>query len=159
MTQTQIDRRQIRFERSKAGRRMRLLDQLGQLGFTRGEANSLVRIEMTLHSWGEHECNGNIQREGDDCDGKPRWFSDYANENNGKGYLIADRERGALKRLDKIIRDVNTRAVGDMRKPMLSYYHQTDPRGAALYIIRPGDVREGEDVGSVYNRGICVCGR
>jgi hypothetical protein len=35
-------------------------------------------------------------------------------------------------------------------------YIQTDPRGAALYILRPGDVPEGKDAGAYYNRGICV---
>ena len=38
----------------------------------------------------------------------------------------------------------------------LTFYIQSDPRGAALYIIRPGDVPEGADVASCYNRGICV---
>lgn len=39
----------------------------------------------------------------------------------------------------------------------LTFYHQTDPRGCALYIIRPGDVPEGEDVSAYYSRGIAVC--
>lgn len=38
----------------------------------------------------------------------------------------------------------------------LSYYIQSDPRGASLYIIRPGDVPEGASVGGYYSRGICV---
>ena len=29
-------------------------------------------------------------------------------------------------------------------------------REAALYILRPDDVREGEDVSSIYNRGTAV---
>lgn len=33
---------------------------------------------------------------------------------------------------------------------------QTDPRGAALYILRPGDVSDGADVSSCYTRGICI---
>jgi hypothetical protein len=35
-------------------------------------------------------------------------------------------------------------------------YVQGDPRGASLYIIRQGDVPEGQDVDSYYNRGIAV---
>jgi hypothetical protein len=42
------------------------------------------------------------------------------------------------------------------RYKKLSSYIQTDPRGAALYIIRPGDVPEGGDVNAYYSRGICV---
>ena len=38
----------------------------------------------------------------------------------------------------------------------MSAYIQTDPRGAALYIIRPGDVPPGSSVDSCYSRGICV---
>lgn len=38
----------------------------------------------------------------------------------------------------------------------LDWYHQGDPRGCAVYVLRPGDVREGEDKGSVYSRGIAV---
>jgi hypothetical protein len=36
-------------------------------------------------------------------------------------------------------------------------YLQTDPRGAALYIIRPDDIPEGKDVSAYYSRGLCVC--
>ncbi len=38
----------------------------------------------------------------------------------------------------------------------LSTFIQSDPRGAALYIIRPGDIPEGSTVDSCYTRGICV---
>lgn len=58
----------------------------------------------------------------------------------------ADRETGALRRLASILAAHDT----------LAYYVQTDPRGAALYILRPGDVPPGEDKGSYYTRGICV---
>ena len=126
---------------------------------------------MTLHRWAEHECNGNIQREGDQGDGAPRWFSDYAIERDAspKGFRIPDRERGALKRLAAIILSRNLRrresyaiaaANGVPATPSdVTFYHQGDPRGAALYILSPGDVPEGKDAGSYYSRGICVCGR
>ena len=55
-------------------------------------------------------------------------------------------ERGAQKRLAKIM----------ARYPGYQAYVQGDPRGAALYILRPGDVPEGADVASCYNRGIAV---
>ena len=40
--------------------------------------------------------------------------------------------------------------------PKLSAYIQGDPRGAALYILRPGDVPAGEDPDAYYSRGIAV---
>ena len=138
-----------------ATERARLVETLRTLGFTFDEARSLIRIEMTLHRWSEHECNGNIQREGDDCEGKPRWFS--GNGGSEKGYRINDRERGALKRLERIIGNRNARP--DMNPAALGFYHQGDPRGAALYIIRPGDYCDGQTVDSCYTRGVCVCGR
>lgn len=61
-------------------------------------------------------------------------------------YKIADREGGALKRLGKIM----------AKYPALTAYHQTDPRGAALYVIPRADIPEGADIGSCYNRGVAV---
>jgi hypothetical protein len=59
---------------------------------------------------------------------------------------VADRETGARKRLAKIMENY----------PNLSAYVQGDPRGASLYILRPGDVPEGKDVDSYYSRGLAV---
>ena len=68
----------------------------------------------------------------------------------GKDYMtytaIADRERGAQVRLQKIMQ----------RYPKLHAYVQTDPRGCALYVIRPGDVPPGSKVCECCNRGIAV---
>jgi hypothetical protein len=43
------------------------------------------------------------------------------------------------------------------RKPGFRAYHQTDPRGCSLYIIRPGDIEAGGNVHALYNRGIALC--
>ncbi len=59
---------------------------------------------------------------------------------------LPDRERGAKHRLARIMK----------RYPTLSAYIQTDPRGCALYILRPGDVPEGKEVSCYYSRGIAV---
>ena len=69
------------------------------------------------------------------------------NEKKPRYYRVPDRERGALKRLAKIME----------RYPTLKAYVQGDPRGAALYILRPGDVPEGKDADAYYSRGIVVC--
>ena len=124
------------------------------LGFTDTEANQLRRISMTLNRWYELECGteaGYIER--DEETGKPYRVHEY----RGKQYrtTTADRETGAVKRLQAII---NARNIRQPRAddPLLSYYLQTDPRGAALYILRPQDVPTGESPAAYYSRGICV---
>ena len=85
---------------------------------------------------------------------------------NGKTtrYKVADREAGARRRLEEIIRAVNERRfIGDDASRLdprcddLKTYIQGDPRGASLYILRPGDIPEGKDPCAYYSRGICVC--
>ena len=139
-------------------------DTLRSLGFTRDEADALRRISMTLHRWHELECgteHGYIQRENDDGTGRPFWY----HESIGKRgrFPIADREAGAKKRLAAILSRVNeSRYVGDtasIHAPNcddLQAFIQTDPRGAALYILRPGDVPEGQDADAYYTNGIAV---
>lgn len=82
-------------------------------------AHTLRRAELTLHRWAELECGdgrGCIER--DEFSGIPQWR--WATD-TGKlcGRPIPDREKGALRRV---------KATG------LYFYHQTDPRGAALYV-------------------------
>lgn len=73
---------------------------------------------------------------------KPYW----RNAMSGKRYPTPDREKGARKRLAAIM----------AKYPDLDYYVQGDPRGAPLYILRPGDVPEGERAESYYSRGVAV---
>lgn len=136
------------------------------LGFTQDEAESLRRISMTLQRWHELECGtdrGCIER--DETTNRPYWVSEWGTRwTYGKRCRtpMADRETGARNRLAAIVDACNkarrTHMAGDRMTPLdgLRYYVQTDPRGAALYIIRPGDVPEGGDVGAYYSRGICV---
>ncbi len=142
-------------------------------GKPRRDAESLRRISMTLHRWHELECgDGNeygswaivrgrmrtfVPEEGKavrqfehDDDGKPYLERHHYRHGVGKDSVthtpIDDREAGALKRLKAIM----------ARYPSLSYYVQTDPRGCALYILKPGDVPEGADASSYYSRGLAV---
>lgn len=127
------------------------------LGFTASEADTLRRISRALRRWHELECGtdaGCIER--DDATGKPRFLS-YT----GRRWPVADRERGALRRLGRIVGLRNTRvwAASDahaVHVHAVRPYVQPDPRGAALYILRPGDVPEGVKPESCYTRGICV---
>lgn len=122
---------------------MECITQLTRTGIAYDDALALRRIAMTLHRWHELECgtdNGCIER--DETTGKTYWL----NSNTMKRWPTADRETGAQKRLAKII----------ARYPTLSAYIQGDPRGASLYILRPGDVPEGCEVDSYYSRGLAV---
>ena len=139
--------------RKEAIRQTRQLDTLRGLGFTNDEANKLRRISMTLQRWHELACGidgGCVER--DDKSGLTYWRSEYT----GKLSRFADRETGALKRLRDIVHARNIRQPR-AEDPLLSFYVQTDPRGNALYIIRPQDVPEGKDVGAYYSNGISVC--
>lgn len=133
------------------------------LGFMPHEADTLRRISRTLHRWQELECGtdtGCIER--DDATGRPYWVAQY--RDGTRRWPVADRERGALRRLARIIAARNGRVpplsvvmLPDRAAPdTLAYYIQPDPRGAALYILRPGDAPPGADAGACYTRGICV---
>jgi hypothetical protein len=130
---------------------LRMLARVQNLGISLDDALALRRISMTLHRWYELECGtgaGCIER--DEKTGIPFWYranARYLAPNDPRAYSrIPDREAGALKRLKAVM----------ARYPHLRTYVQTDPRGAALYILRPGDVPEGADVESYYSRGIAV---
>ena len=138
--------------RKEATRQTHQQDTLRSLGFTNEEADKLRRISMTLQRWHELECGvdgGCVERDPDS--GLTYWRSEYT----GKLSRFADRETGALKRLQGIVHARNIRQP-KAEDPLLSFYVQTDPRGAALYILRPQDIPEGKDVSAYYSRGICV---
>lgn len=140
------------------------INRLQAAGVSYDDAIQLRRISMTLHRWHELEC-------GDSNDyaswcitrgerlPKVNGMENFRHDDNGKPYferhpydgvvsytLIADREAGAKRRLARILK----------RYPHLSAYVQTDPRGCALYILRPGDVPEGQDASAYYSRGVAV---
>lgn len=131
---------------TKIQRTVRFYDKMAELGFSYSEAQSLRRIELTLQRWGEHECNGDIER--DEETGKAYSVSRAYTQGAGeyKRWPTADRETGALKRLAKIM----------AKHPELWAYHQSDPRGCALYIGRNADIKAAE-LSSNYTRGFGVC--
>lgn len=120
-------------------------------GISEADAWALRRIAMTLRRWYEMECgDGNGYLERDEKTGIPRWFNaraSYLDPRDPRAWhRIPDREAGAKKRLAKIMSGY----------PSLGIYVQTDPRGASLYILRPGDIPEGEPAESWYSRGIAI---
>lgn len=137
--------------KNEFARRAKQENTLVALGFASSEAEALRRISRTLRRWYELECGidaGCIER--DEATGKPVWVSftrSYLGAHDARcRFVIPDREAGALRRLGKIM----------SAHPTLRHYLQTDPRGATLYILRPGDVPEGGSASSYYTRGICV---
>lgn len=120
-----------------------MLERLKRLDITGPDAWELRRVAMALHRWHELECGvdtGGVER--DEVTGKVTWYSSYS----GKRTPYPDRETGALKRLKAVM----------SRYPTLISYVQGDPRGAALYILKPSDVLQGETVDSCYSRGVAV---
>jgi len=116
----------------------------GYGGTAIADAEQLRRISMTLHRWHELECGvdaGGIDR--DETTGKVWWYSSHSGK---RTHTVPDREAGALKRLAKVM----------ARYPSLQAYVQGDPRGCALWILRPGDVPFGGALDAFYTRGIAV---
>ena len=128
---------------SKIENMARLLNRLSEMGFSYTEAKQLRRIEMTLHRWAERECNGEVERD----EQTNKTYSVYQSmSGQDKRYPTADRESGALKRLARIMSS----------HPGFVAYHQTDPRGCALYIVDKSSLN-GSPIEQVYNRGLAVC--
>ena len=122
------------------------------LGLSMDEADTLRRIEMTLHRWAELECGtdaGHVER--DEKTGKPVFVNArarYVDPHDPRArHSIPDREAGALRRLGKLM----------AAHPELVSYHQGDPRGCALYILRKSDIPAGARLDAIYSRGWAVC--
>jgi hypothetical protein len=107
---------------------------------------------MTLHRWHELECGDGNDRgtswslERDEETGKPIMVTHYYDGRTSRS-SYPDKEKGALRRIAEVLKG----------KEGFSFYQQGDPRGCALYVIRPGDVPQGEMVDCYYSRGIAVC--
>src|SRR3990167_2176977 len=113
-----------------------LMAQLGNRGISLSfdEVNTLRRAQMTLQRWAELECgDGNnygswaIERDENSTGNEPYMVRHHYRHGNGVDTVtrtrIPDREAGALRRIAAICK-----AHG------LYFYHQTDPRGCALYV-------------------------
>jgi hypothetical protein len=116
-----------------------LLERLERRGINASfeQANTLRRAELTLHRWAELECGWDTPQslgewgaskcyERDETTGKP-YLAVYPYKQGVKSYKvpIADREKGALKRIAAVCSSLN-----------IHFYHQTDPRGCALYVSK-----------------------
>jgi hypothetical protein len=123
---------------------LEMIARLTAAGIAMDDAWQLRRVAMTLQRWHELECGvdgGGLDQ--DEATGKWWWYSSHLGK---RTHVVPDREKGAKARLARIM----------ARYPTLSAYVQGDPRGAALYILRSGDVPAGADVSAYYSRGIAV---
>ncbi len=164
-----MNKREQQFHMTKA---------LATLGLTYDDIETLRRASRTLQRWFELKCGG-LDIYGSWCfvrgakrkvpldksmplqEAQKRPAYEFCHDDDGAPFMerqsyheagkttytpIPDREKGARKRIAKIL----------AKHPGLESYIQGDPRGCALYILRPGDVPAGEDVSSYYTRGIAV---
>lgn len=140
--------------RNEREQRQRTYTTLMALGLTFAECETLRRASMTLSRWAELECGdsnnyGSWAIERDDDSGVPYMVHHHYRHGQGKDTVtrtrMADRETGAIKRITAIVT-----AHG------LTWHHQTDPRGCAVYVLRPGDVPVGTTADWRYTRGIAV---
>jgi len=104
------------------------------LGITYDDADSLRLLSMRLRRWAERECNGEISRRDD---GKVETYNTYSGECVG---LARDMETPAIARVSAIV----------AKYPGLAWFHQTDPRGAAVYVYRVADLA-GRDIDACYS--------
>lgn len=83
------------------------------------DARILRRASLTLRRWAERECNGEVET---DDDGKA-----FQRGFRGRAYAelirVPNPEPGALRRIAEVC-----------ERNGLHYFHQTDPRGCALYV-------------------------
>jgi hypothetical protein len=152
-----------------------MLGRLTALGISRPDAEALRRISMTLQRWFELECGNSddfkswslvrghaprreFYRDAETQAAKWRTVGEFTYADDGAPYLethfhdrnvpvyarVTDREAGANKRLAAIM----------AKYPDLVAYVQTDPRGAALYILEKAQTPQPYD--QFYSRGIAV---
>lgn len=108
----------------------------------------LCAIQKRLRQWAEQECNGAIQWEDDPETGAEiprRYHLDRWGACTVKGAIIPNREAKLIKEASRIAAE-----CGGL------IYHQTDPRGCALYFYRLEDLR-GYPIDQCYSSIALAC--
>jgi hypothetical protein len=141
-------------QQTKRQKTAAFFDRMTNLGFSHAETEALLKAERALTRFAELECgtsdaNRSVHVFRDEETGKPFYRVEYRVGNEWKERVQPkrDTEKAALAKVEAIMSG----------KTGFRAYHQTDPRGCALYIIRPGDIEAGENVHALYNRGIALC--
>lgn len=132
--------------KQEAQRREHMFRALATFGIDRREAEQLRRISMQLRSWHERLCNEDIEERDDGS----AWFT-FHGASKSHAWRIPNRGAGAERRLAAIMAP---------HRCHLCYYVQTDPRGAALYIVSRVQLRRAgkkpADLDSCYTIGTAV---
>ena len=138
---------------TKKTRLIHLSNTLASLGFTSDEIDTLLAVERGLSRWHELECGtGNdrvsVSVERDENTGKPFKRVQFQSRSGwvDRKTPCRDMEKANLARLARVMQGKAVRS-----------FVQGDPRGCALYILRPQDIPEGKDICAYYSRGIAVC--
>ena len=101
-----------------------------QKGISLNDAELLQRISRSLHRLDENLCNG---------------YQDY------KGNWDEAAEKRAEKREERLEKQGKEIA----EKYGLIFYHQSDPRGWSVYLVKPEQLNE-YSIDAVYSQGIGV---
>lgn len=122
---------------------IRTVVALARLGFGPEDIRTLARLSVSLRHIAERECNGDGWGPGERLpDG--RWFPRWTDDDQER----ADKRTAALLKL--------AQAVCDGAGRNLKAYHQGDPRGCALYIVRM-DALGTRDINANYSSfGVAV---
>lgn len=91
---------------------MHVLNRTG-VRLSPADARTLRRASLTLRRWGERLCNGEVET---NDDGK-------AFQRGFRMRRVPNLKTGALRRIAEVC-----------KRKGLHYFHQTDPRGCALYV-------------------------
>jgi hypothetical protein len=115
------------------------MDNCAALGLSRHEHDTLRRASMRLRRWGEMECNHDVQATSKVT---VRYCRNDGNMSTPRA--IPDMETPAIKRCESIAKEHG-----------LTFYHQSDPRGAQVYVGKAEDLR-GLPIDQAYNRLLAI---
>ena len=109
--------------------RLNLCCRLARLGFSPDEVASLIRCAGRLHRWAERTANGEIE----EIDGRYHRVSYSRFGDRFVLNAVPNHETASIRRAAEIVEARNGRCAD-----LLDVFHQTDPRGAPLYLVPVG---------------------
>lgn len=110
--------------------------RLREFGLSEKDIRVIRGISRGLTYWDEALCGTEDYTIEQKEDGT-FWKTVYK---TGWHFPVEDYSMRAVKRLDKLF----------AKHPDLTWYHQTDSRGCALYVLKKADI-EGKDIDQVYS--------
>ena len=128
---------------------IRTVHALAELGLNPSAIRQLMRIERTLHHLAERQCNGDGWGPREWANGRsfPAW-------GEGDDARCEKREKSLMAKAQALCDEIRESWSYDGEK--LLAYHQGDPRGGALYIVKESELK-GRDIGSCYSScGVAV---